>query len=79
MPGVFSDRVIGFTNEPSMWGSFVKNTFVDDSYIQLVTNRFHTNTYCTVSGDNFVYSFSFLRNWSIQFYSANCACASLTS
>ena len=54
-----------------MWRSFVKNYFEDDGDdIQLVTNRFDWNTYCTVSGGSFVYSFSFLRNWSIQSYSA---------
>ena len=41
--------------------SFVKNTFVDDGDIQLVTNRFDRNTYCTVSGGSFVYSFRFLK------------------
>ena len=45
--------------------SFVKHTFVDDGGIHLVTNRFDRNSYCTVSGGNFVYSFSFLRSWSI--------------
>ena len=44
------------------WRSFVKKSFVDDGDIQLVTNRFDRKTYCTVSGNNFVYSFSFLRN-----------------
>ena len=56
MPGVFSDKTIDFTDEPSMWRSFVKNIFVDDSDIQLVTNRIDKNTYCTVSGGNFVSS-----------------------
>ena len=42
-------------------------------------NRSDRNTYCTVSGGNFVYSFSFLKNWSIQSYSVTYACASLTS
>ena len=45
---IYQDKVIHFTNEPSMWRSFVKNTFVDDGDIQLVTNRFDRNTYCTV-------------------------------
>ena len=33
----------------------MKKTFVDDGDIQLVTNRFDGNTYCTVSRGNFVY------------------------
>ena len=70
LTGVFSGKVISFTNEPSMWRPFAKNYFVDDGNIQLDTNRFDKNTYCTVSGGNLVYSFSFLRNWSIQLYSA---------
>ena len=37
-----------------MWRSIVKNTFVDDGDIQLVTNRFDRNTYCTASGGNFM-------------------------
>ena len=41
--------------------SFVKNTFVDDGDIELVTNRFDRNTYCTVSGGSFVYSFRFKK------------------
>ena len=45
---IYQDKVIHFTNEPSMWRSFVKNTFVDDGDIQLVTNGFDRNTYCTV-------------------------------
>ena len=46
-----------------MGRSFVKNTFVDDDDdIQFVTSRFDRNTYCTVSGGKFVYSFSFLKN-----------------
>ena len=40
-----------------MLRSFVKNSFVDDGDVQLVTNRFDRNTDCTVSGGNFVYSF----------------------
>ena len=69
-----------FRYEPSMWRSFVKNTFVNlGDLLQLVTNRFDRNIYCTVSGDNFVYSFRFLRNWSIQSYSANHDCALLNS
>ena len=56
-----------------------KNTLVNDVDIQLLTNRFDRNTYCTVSGGNFVYSFSFLRNQSIQPYSATYTFASLTS
>ena len=79
MPRVFSDKVIDFSNEPSMWRFFVKNTFVDDSDIQLATNRFNRNIFCTASGGNFMYSFSLLRNWRIQSYSATYACASLTS
>ena len=71
---IYQDKVIDFTNEPSMWHSFVKN----DSDIQLVTNRFDRNTYCTVSKGNFVYIFSFLRNSSIQSYSATYTCNSLT-
>ena len=58
-PGVFSDKVIDFTNEPSKWCSFVKNIVVDDGDIQLVTNSFDSNTYCTVSDGTFVYTFSF--------------------
>ena len=61
LTGVFSGKAIDFTNEPSMWRSFVKNYFVDDGDTQLVTNRFDMNTYCAVSRGNFVYSFSFLR------------------
>ena len=66
MPGVFSDKIIDFTNEPSMWRFFVKNTFVNDNDMQLVTDIFDRNTYCTVSGGKFVHGFSFLRNWSMQ-------------
>ena len=62
-----------------MWRSFVENTFVDDGDTQLVTNRFDRNTYCTVSGGSFVYSFSFLKNWSMQSYSATYDYAPLTS
>ena len=40
-----------------MLRSFVKNSFVDDGDVQLVTNRFDRNTDCAVSGGNFVYSF----------------------
>ena len=40
IPQVFSDKVIGFINESSMWRSFGKNTFVDDVDIQLVRSRF---------------------------------------
>ena len=39
-----------------------KNTFKDDSKIKTITNKFKRNTRCTVSGTNFVYSLSFLRN-----------------
>ena len=42
-----------------MWRSIVKNTFVDDGVIQLVTNRLDRNTNCTVSGGNFVFSLVF--------------------
>ena len=54
---------------------FVKNTFGDDDDdddddIQLGTNRFDRNTYYTVSGSNFAYSFSFLRSQRMQSYSA---------
>ena len=38
--------------------------------IQLLTNRFDRNTYCTVSGGNFVQSLSFLKSKSVQSYSA---------
>ena len=62
LTGVFSDKVINFTNELWMWRSFVKNYFVDDGDIKLVTSRFDRNTYCTVFRGNFVYSFSLLRN-----------------
>ena len=64
-----------------MWRLFVNNIFVDDDDddddddIQLGTNRFDRNTYCTISGSNFVYNFSFLRNQSIQSYSAIPKCA----
>ena len=74
MSDIYQDKVIDFTNEPSMSHSFVKN----DSDIQIVTNRFDRNTYCTVSKGNFVCIFSFLRNSSIQSYSATYTCASLT-
>ena len=53
MPRVFSDKVINFAKEASMWRFFAINTFLDDGDIQLVTNRFDRN-YCTVSGGNFV-------------------------
>ena len=33
LTGVFSDKVIDFTNELSMWRCFVKNSYVDDSDI----------------------------------------------
>ena len=59
MQGIFSDIVIDFTDEQSMWRSFVKNTFVDDGDIQLVTNKFGRSTYCSVSGGNFVSSLVF--------------------
>ena len=62
-----------------MWRSFVKITFVDDGDIQPIPNRLDKNSYCTVPGGNFVDSFSFLRNWSIQSYSATYACALLIS
>ena len=39
-----------------------ENTFVDDGDIQLVTRKIDTNTNCSVSRDNFVYSFSFLKH-----------------
>ena len=68
-----------FANESSTWSSFVENTFVDDADVQLVTNRIDRNTYCTVSGGNFVHSFSFLKNWSIQSYSATYDGVSLIS
>ena len=54
IPGVFSDIFRYITNEPSVWHSFVKNALVDDGDIQLATNRFDRNTYCTVSGGNSV-------------------------
>ena len=38
--------------------------------IQLLTDRFDRNTYCTVSGGNFVHSFSFLKSKSVHSYSA---------
>ena len=57
----------------------LKNTFVDDGVMQLVANRLDRNTYCTVSVGNFVYGFSFLRNWKIQSYSATYIYASFTS
>ena len=76
---IYQDKVIDFTNQPSIWRSFVKNIFVDDDDIQLLTNRFDRNTNCAVSKGNFVYSFSFLRNWSIQSYSITYTYASLTS
>ena len=59
IPEVFSERVIDFTNEPTMWNSFLKNTFEDDGGIRLVTYRLKTNTYFTACGGNFVRSFSF--------------------
>ena len=58
-----------------MWRSFLKNTFVDDGDIQQITNRFDRNIYYNVCGGNFVYSFSFLRNWKIQSCSATYAYA----
>ena len=67
LTGVFSDKVIDFTDESSMWCSFVKNSFVEEADIQLVTNRSDRNTYCIVSESNFVYNFGFLTNWRIQF------------
>ena len=36
LTGVFSDKVIDFTNGSSMWRSFVKKYFVDDGDVQLV-------------------------------------------
>ena len=39
----------------------MKNTFVDDGDIQLVTNRIDRNTYCIICGGNFVYIFSFKK------------------
>ena len=75
----FQINLLVSPSEPSMWRYFVRNIFVDDDDdIQLVKKRFDTNTYCTVSGGNFVYSFSFLKNWTIQSYSATYDCASLT-
>ena len=35
--------------------------FACNGDMQLVTNRFDKNAYCTVSGGNFLYSFRFLR------------------
>ena len=36
-----------------------KNNFVDDGNIQIVTNRFDSNTYFTVSRGNFALSLVF--------------------
>ena len=61
--GVLSDKVIDFTNEPSMWRSFLKNAFVNNGDIQPVRyqlNRYDNNTYCNFYGDSFVCRFSFL-------------------
>ena len=51
---IYQDKNIHFTIEPSMICSFVRNIFVDDDDIQLVTKRFDRNTYYTVSGGNFM-------------------------
>ena len=37
------------------------------------------DTQCTVSGTNFVYSFSLLRNWVMQSYSATISCSRIIS
>ena len=73
---MFSDRVNDFTNNQK--NNFVKNTIVDDGGIQVVTKRIDRNTYCTGSGENFAYSFSFLRNSSIQSSQPAITCPKLT-
>ena len=73
---MFSDRVNDFTNNQK--NNFVKNTIVDDGGIQVVTNRFDRNTCCSGSGDNFAYSFSFLRNSGIQSSQPAITCSNLT-
>ena len=66
MPGLFSEKVIDFTDKPSMWWcSFVENTFADYDDTQLVTNRSDRNTYCTVSEGNSVSSLVF---WELEPY-----------
>ena len=69
IPEVFPEKVIDFTNKPSMWHFFLKNVFVDDGDIKLVTNRLKGNTYFTASGGNFVRSFNFFKkmNYTILF------------
>ena len=41
--------------------------------------NFDGYTQCTVSGTNFVYSFSLLRNWIMQSYSATISCSRIIS
>ena len=57
-------QFINFTSETVVQCDVpvVKNTFVDDGDIQKFTKHLVKNTKCIVSGTNFVYSFSFLRN-----------------
>ena len=58
-----------------MWRSFVKNSFVGDGDIQLVTNRFDRNIYCTASGGDFMHSFSFCKKLKhVVLFSHLCLC-----
>ena len=50
----------------------IKNTTLDDGNNDDQKIKFDGYTSITFSGTNFLYSFSFLRNWNMQFYSATC-------
>ena len=67
IPGEFSDKIFDFIDKPVVQCHVpvVKNTFLDDVDKQIVTKKVDRNTSCTVSGTNFLYSFRFLKKWSI--------------
>ena len=66
IPGTFSDQIIFVTDETVVQCDVpgLKNNFVGDGNTNDV-KRFDLNSEPTVPGTNFVYSFNFLKNWSL--------------
>ena len=75
MPGTFPDKAINCNNKPE--AQF--DTIVYNGDIKIVTKNLIGIFWHTVSGHNFVDSFSFLKNWSIQSHSATFAYSKMAS
>ena len=70
LPGAFPDKIYSWYwfcrwSCSAVWHPSYTNTIVCTCNLQMITNKFWFKCLCTVSGPNFLYSFSFLGSWSI--------------